>query len=135
MVSTMSTIDAQCLIAHLIASDREATLPSHWRHSSAGDLSWRFGLDADRFTWDPRPVADAAARWRELDQPPPDAVAPAVAAHTRLLDVLRQAGRPEPDAVYHDLGLGEVTCVWNDAKQVVIVDGVGEPGRAPCPLG
>lgn len=128
----MSTVEAQCLIAHLIAFDREATLPSHWRHSSAGDLSWRFGLDADSFTWDPRAVAEAAARWRELDQPPPDAVAPAVAAHTRLLDVLRRAGRTEPDTVLHDLSLGEVTCVWNDQKRVVILDGVSGPGPAPC---
>jgi len=133
----MSTVEAQCLIAHLIASDGEAVLPSHWRHLSAGHLSWRFGPGADDFTWDPEAVAEAAVRWRELDEPHPEAVAPAVAAHTRLLDVLRQAGRPEPDAIYHDLDLGEVTGVWNDQKQVVIVDGVGvdESGRAPWSLG
>lgn len=133
----MSTLDAQCLIAHLIASDGEAVLPSHWRHSAGGDLTWRFGLDADHFTWRREAVAEAAQRWRELGAAPPEAVAEAVAAHARTLDVLREAGRPEPDAVYHDLDIGEVTCVWNETKQILIVDGVGigGPGRAPCPPG
>ncbi len=131
----MSTLYAQCLLAHLVASNQGAALPSRWRHSAAGELSWGFGPDADSFTWDPKAVAEAAARWRRLDEPPPDTVAAAVAGHARLLDVLRQAERPEPDAVYHDLDLGEVMAVWNDTKQVVILDGVGGPDRAPCPLG
>lgn len=135
MVSTMTTVDAQCLIAHLIASDREAALPGYWRHSAGGDLTWRFAPDADTFTWDPEAVAEAAKQWLKLGEPPPPAVAPAIAAHTRLLELCRVAGRPAPDAVYHDLGQDEVTAVWNDHKQVVIVEAVGGPRPAPCSRG
>jgi len=121
----MSTCDAQCLLAHLLEPDRRAELPDLWRHGRDGHLTYRFSGRSNTFTWDARAVEETTARWLELNAPPPDSVAPFVDAHERLLAVVQQAGGPQPDAIYHDLGAGEVTAVWEDRQQAVIIDGVG----------
>jgi len=121
----MSTRDAQCLLAHIVESDRIAKLPEHWRHGRDGRLTYRFSGSSNAYTWGARAVEEVATRWLDLDVPRPDGVAPFIEAHTRLLAGLLRAGGPPPDAVYHDLDAGEVTAVWEDRKLMVIIDGVG----------
>lgn len=121
----MSTCDAQCLLAHLLESDRRAELPEHWHHGHDDSLTYRFSGSSNTYTWDAQAVAEITNRWLELDAPRPDSVAPFVEAHKRLLAGLLKAGGPPPDTVHDDLGAGEVTAVWEDRKQMAIIDGVG----------
>jgi hypothetical protein len=120
------TCDAQCLLALLLESDRSAELPEHWCHGPHGSLTYRFSGGTNSYTWDARAVEETAARWRGLEAPRPDSVARFIAAHESLLAGLGRIGGALPDSIYHDLGAGEVTAVWQDRKQVVIIDAIGE---------
>jgi len=126
----MSTCDAQCLLAHLLESDRRAVLPEHWHHGHDDSLTYRFSGSSNTYTWDAQAVEEITNRWLELNAARPDSVAPFVEAHERLLAGLLRVGIPPPDAVSHDLDAGEVAAVWEDRKQMAIIDGVGVSERA-----
>lgn len=122
----MSTLDAQCLLADLIASEPKGGLPSHWAHSSDGELTWRFAGSDNTFTWSAEDVEEMTGRWLEVGACAPEAVAATIAAHERLLESCRLVGGRAPDVVHHDLEAAEVVALWTDEKLAVIVECVGE---------
>lgn len=63
----MSTRDAQCLLAHLLESDRGAKLPEHWRDGRDGRLTYRFSGSSNTYTWDVCAAEETTARWLDLD--------------------------------------------------------------------
>jgi len=133
----MFTCDAQCLLTQLLESDRSAELPEHWRHGPHGGLTYRFSGSTNSYTWDAHAVEEMATRWRGLKAPRPDSVAHFIEAHESLLAGLGRTGGALPDSVFHDLEAGEVTAVWQDRKQAVIIDGIGEgdPAVGAAPVG
>jgi hypothetical protein len=58
----MSTIEAQCLLAHLLSGASSELLPSRWRHGRDGHLSWSLPGGESTFSWDADAVAEAAER-------------------------------------------------------------------------
>lgn len=126
-VRRMHSLDAQCLLAHLAAADGGVAFPDRWRHGRDGSLTYGFGTSPNTFTWRAAQVADMAARWRALGVKRPASVAAFAAAHHRLLESLRRAGRADPDVICHELTAREVFAVWEDERVIVTVDGVGDP--------
>jgi hypothetical protein len=127
----MTTLDAQCMVAHVIDRDGGGAPPEHWRHRADGTLGWRFTEGSRDFRWDASATAEVAAAWRKLDAASPVSVAPYIDAHRRLLDALEAAGVAPPDAVLHDLSAREITALWEDGKRAVVIDRIGRSAAQP----
>jgi len=124
----MDSVDAQCLLLSTMRGKIQA--PEIWSHDRSGALTCAIGNSEYRFTWPPEDVAKMAEEWRNGNS----IEAPEYAllfrdAHERVQAILHDAGLREPDVVTHDFSARELRCVWEDEKQVVVVDKIARRGQ------
>jgi hypothetical protein len=126
----MDSLDAQCFLVGL--AEGEACVPPLWRHDRSGALSWSFGEGGSWYSWSPDYVVEIAQRWRDSGRnEPPESVQRFLDAHRRLEEIAGKAGHGNPDAIVHDLDLGEVRAIWFEQKVAVVVDQIGGPQGHP----
>jgi hypothetical protein len=117
----MLTLDAECLLVQL-ADQEDMDVPDIFLHGRDGSLTYGFAATRNTYAWEATAVREMAERWRSLAAQIPPRIADHVAAHRRFLALLDTDGMEPPDAVVHDLSVGEVRACWKEEKVVVIVE-------------
>jgi hypothetical protein len=121
----MHSLDAECLLIQL--AEGEIRAPDLWRQDRLGALSCAYEGGEREFTWPAETVAEMARTWRSSDTSRAPAQAQSfVDAHQRLEALAREAGLGPADVIIHDLARAELRGTWENARLVLVVEGIGE---------